>query len=329
MPYDRTGPSDPFPGERGEEGGEKKGVIFNVQRYSTEDGPGIRTTVFLKGCPMRCPWCHNPEGMDPRPELVWYEARCVGVRECLKACPRGALTLTPEGMVIARDRCDACGVCVEACPAAALEVIGREVTAAELAEEVARDEAFFRQSGGGVTLSGGEPALQADFCADLMDLLVARGISVALDTGGGVGWSKLEPLVRRSELVLYDLKTMDEAKHREYTGISLSLVLDNAVRIADLGVPMWVRTPVIPGYTDDEENIRAIARFIRDNLPPVRCYDLLAFNNTCRDKYRRLDRIFPLSGEGLLKRSRMEALVEVARREGVGPACWSGAVASR
>ncbi len=285
--------------------------------------------MFLKGCPMTCPWCHNPEGMDPRPELVWYEARCVGVRECLRACPREALTLTPEGMVIARDRCDACGACVEACPAAALEVIGRRVSASQLAKEAARDEAFFRRSGGGVTLSGGEPALQADFCAALADLLRDRDIPVALDTCGGVSWSRLEPLVRRVNLVLYDLKQMDEGRHREYTGVSLGLVLENAVRIADMGVPMWVRTPVIPGYTDEEENIREIARFIRDHLPTVERYDLLAFNNTCRDKYRRLDRIFPLAAVGLLERSKMEALVEVARKEGLDSVCWSGAVTGK
>jgi pyruvate formate lyase activating enzyme len=321
-----------FEGSRGESSpGEDsvQGIVFNVQRYSTEDGPGIRTTVFLKGCPMSCPWCHNPEGMDPRPELVWYEARCVGVRECLRVCPREALTLTPEGMVIARDRCDACGACVEACPAAALEVIGRKVSAILLAEEAARDETFFRRSGGGVTLSGGEPALQAAFCLALMEILAKKRIPVALDTCGGVAWSKLEPLARRADLVLYDLKVMDEAKHREYTGVSLSLVLDNAVRIAELGVPMWVRTPVIPGYTEDVENIRAVARFIRENLPTVERFDLLAFNNTCRDKYRRLDRIFPLAGQGLLERTKMEALVEAARQEGVESVCWSGAVAGK
>ncbi len=245
------------------------GVVFNVQRYSTEDGPGIRTTVFLKGCPMRCPWCHNPEGLDRRPQLVWYEVRCIGARDCLRVCPRHALTLTPEGMVIDREACDACGLCEEACPAAALEVIGRVRRVEEVVEEVLRDSVFYEKSGGGVTLSGGEPALQAEFSRALMESLKAEGIHLALDTCGGVTWKKLEPLVRLADLVLYDLKVMDPGAHLQYTGIPLDLVLENARRVAGTGKPMWVRTPVIPGYTDVEENIRRIARFIRDELPTV------------------------------------------------------------
>lgn len=303
------------------------GVVFNVQRYSTEDGPGIRTTVFLKGCPMRCPWCHNPEGLDRRPQLVWYEVRCIGARDCLKACPREALTLTPEGMVIDRERCDACGICEEACPAAALEVIGKERTVEEVAAEVLRDRVFYEKSGGGVTLSGGEPALQAEFSRALMEALKTEGIHLALDTCGGVAWKRLEPLVKLADLVLYDLKLMDPDAHLEYTGVPLELVLENARRVAAAGKPMWVRTPVIPGYTDGEETIRRIARFIRDELPTVERYDLLAFNNTCNAKYRRLDLIFALAGVGLITEERMEGLAKAALEEGITVARWSGATA--
>lgn len=302
-------------------------MVFNVQRYSTEDGPGIRTTVFLKGCPMRCPWCHNPEGLDRRPQLVWYEVRCIGARDCLKACPREALTLTPEGMVIDRERCDACGICEEACPAAALEVIGKERTVGEVAAEVLRDRVFYEKSGGGVTLSGGEPALQAEFSRALMEALKAEGIHLALDTCGGVAWKRLEPLVELADLVLYDLKLMDPDAHLEYTGVPLELVLENARRVAAAGKPMWVRTPVIPGYTDGEENIRRIARFVRDELPTVERYDLLAFNNTCDAKYRRLDLIFALAGVGLITEEWMEGLAKAALEEGITVARWSGATA--
>ena len=308
--------------------GEITGVIFNVQRYSTEDGPGIRTTVFVKGCPMCCPWCHNPEGLDSRPELMWYDVRCIGARECLEVCPQDALTLTPEGMVIDRTRCDACGDCEEACPAAALEVIGRERTASDVAAEALRDRVFYEKSGGGVTLSGGEPALQADFSLALMGILKEEGIHLALDTCGGVRWERLKPLVDLSDLVLMDIKMMDEEKHLKHTGIPLELVLDNARRVAEMGLPMWIRTPVIPGFTDTEENVRVIARFILEELPTVERYDLLAFNNTCDAKYRRLDKTFILSGEGLISEEKMGELAGAAAGEGLDFTRWSGATAS-
>lgn len=317
----RSSPGNPIPSE----GDDLTGIIFNVQRYSTEDGPGIRSTVFMKGCPMRCPWCHNPEGLRRHPELVWYEVRCIGARDCLSACPTRALTLTPEGMVIDREKCDVCGACEEACPAAALEVIGKSRTVEDVAREALRDRVFYEKSGGGVTLSGGEPALQDDFSRALMSILREEGVHVALDTCGGVSWQRLQPLVELADLVLYDLKTMDEEDHLRRTGIPLKLVLDNAREVAASGRPMWVRTPAIPGYTDDEGNIRSIARFIRDELPGVERYDILAFNNTCGAKYRRLDRIFPLAGEALLAEGKMKGLAEAAAEEGVAMARWSGA----
>ncbi len=301
------------------------GMVFNIQRYSTEDGPGIRTTIFLKGCPMSCPWCHNPEGMSPRPELVWYDVRCIAAQDCLKVCPQNALTLTPQGMLIDRDKCDACGLCEEACPAAALEVIGKRRTVDEVVEEALRDKVFYEKSNGGVTLSGGEPGLWFEFAMELMRRLGEEGVHVALDTCGGISSEKFRHLVEKADLILFDLKVMDEEKHAQYTGIELEKVLDNARWLGSTGKPVWVRTPIIPGYTDDEDNIRKIANFIKVNMPNLERYDLLAFNNTCVGKYERLNRIFAMADQPLLSRKEMERLKEVAIAEGLEPVHWSGA----
>jgi pyruvate formate lyase activating enzyme len=300
------------------------GLIFNIQLHSTEDGPGIRTSIFMKGCPMRCPWCHNPEGIKRSPELIWYETRCLGTGECLKVCPKQALNLTPDGIIIDRRLCDACGKCEAVCPASALEVVGKQYTVDDLADKALQDRVFYNKSGGGVTLSGGEAAIQADFSVALMTALKREGIHIALDTCGGAQWSSLQRLVNLSDLVLYDLKLMDSANHLKLTGIPLDLVLENARRIAQAGKPMWVRTPIIPGVNDTEENIRRTARFIKIDLPTTQRYDLLAFNSTCASKYQRLGLCWKLENEGLIPQAAMEELAQAAREEGLDFVHWSG-----
>ncbi len=302
------------------------GVTFNVQRFSTEDGPGIRTTVFMKGCPLRCRWCHNPEGLSPKTELVWYDVRCIGARHCLGSCPAQALELTEGGMRIDRERCSPCDLCAEACPTGALEVIGRSWTAEDLLSYVAKDAAFYETSGGGVTVSGGEPAMQPDFVEAFLGLCRDAGFARALDTCGHADRRVYERLLPLVDLVLYDLKIIDPERHREATGVRPDNILSNAIAIAERGVPMWVRTPVVPGYTDDEENVAALATFIRERLPTVERWDLLAYTKLGLPKYGRLDLSYPLEETEPPPRHRMERLAAIAANGGGPAVVWSGAV---
>ena len=306
------------------EEGTLTGFTFNVQRFSTEDGPGIRATVFFKGCPLRCTWCHNPEGLSPRPELMWYDVRCVGARECLKICAENALALTPQGMQIDRQRCTVCGDCAQACPAGALEVIGQEWTLEALLAEIEKDAVFFETSGGGVTFSGGEPMHQADFVLALARLCQEAGYHVALDTCGTAAWEHYEAVLPLVNLVLYDLKIFDAERHRASAGVDNGRILENARRIAAAGMPMWIRTPVVPGYTADAANIAALSEFIAANLPTVQRWDLLAYTNLGQPKYHRLDVPYALDGAPLMTRAEMESLHAVAVRR-VPVAVWSGA----
>ncbi len=266
------------------------GWVFDIKRYSIHDGPGIRTTVFLKGCGLRCLWCHNPESVAPGPELMHWPARCVRCHACLAACPRGAVSKDADGAVaVDRARCDLCGKCVEACLYDAMQTVGREMSVDEVLAEVARDLVFYEQSGGGVTLSGGDPAVQADFAEAVLDACRGRGIRTAVDTAGAAPAGVLERLAAKADLVLYDLKVMDDARHRELTGASNGPVLDNLKRLAAGRTEVWVRLPLVAGANDDDGNIRRTIDFLK-GLGTVGRVGLLPYHPGGVEKARRIGR---------------------------------------
>jgi len=306
-----------------------KGFIFEIQRFSTEDGPGIRTTIFFKQCPLRCIWCHNPESILKKPQLQWISHKCIGCNTCIKTCSLNALELNTEGMKINRDKCNSCGDCVEECPSTALSMFGELWNLKDLYSEIDKDKIYYLQSGGGITVSGGEPTLQPGFVEELLKVCRENRISTALDTCGYASRSIYESLLPHVDLILLDIKEIDSEKHKEFTGVSNERILDNAIWIAkfvkEKNKKMWIRTPLIPRYTATEENIKGIGKFIVEKLQNIpNRWDLLAFNNLCTAKYERLDIEWPLMNEPLMTKKEMERFHEITKETGVKKTHWSG-----
>ena len=268
------------------------GIVFDIRRFSIHDGPGIRTTVFFKGCPLSCPWCHNPEGMAPLPALVYRANRCIRCGACIASCPQGAISLQDGAVLTDHSRCLQCGDCAEACYTEARELAGRTMSVAEVVAEIERDTVFYDESGGGVTFSGGEPLLQAGFLLDLARGCREKGLHTALDTCGFAPWEVLDRVREYIQLFLYDVKLIDEARHRRWTGVSNALILENLRRLAAHGHRIVLRLPLIPGVNDDVENVRATgALAVELRIPEV---DLLPYHQAGVDKYERLEMDYTL-----------------------------------
>lgn len=319
------------------------GRVLEIQRMSTEDGPGLRTTLFLKGCSLRCAWCHNPESISPSPEPHWTASRCLACGLCAAECRRGAIRLDAGRVSFDRALCDGCGDCAAECPSAAIELWGRAAGADEIAAELLRDKAYFG-SDGGVTISGGEACLQAPFARAVFDLVREAGCGTALDTCGMCSADQFVEAAGGADLILFDLKDSDPARHEASTGgglervlsnfrLALGMVEDSRRRSGAAGgagrrpMALWIRTPIIPGYTDFEDNVRGTARMLaREATGLVDRWELCAFNKLGAGKYEALGRAWPLAGAPMMGAQEMGALVGAAVAEG-WPAdriAWTG-----
>jgi len=302
------------PGKSQEE--TKLGYIFDIQRFSINDGPGIRTTVFFKGCPLRCLWCDNPESQEQLPQLLYFESLCTSCYRCVEVCPTGATKTGADGSIeIDRGLCQACGRCVDACLNEARVISGKTMTVAEVVEIVRKDELFYRNSGGGVTASGGEPTYQPDFLKELFRQCQGYGIHTTLDTCGYIRWEVMAEILDYVDLVYYDLKHMATERHEELTGVGNELILDNARRISQIGKPMVIRVPMIPGCNDSEENIRAIAEFV--TAMKVERVDIVPFHQLGSKKYERLGMIYKLGEARPYQEEEIQAFQDILQSYGL------------
>lgn len=294
-------------------------LTIDVSHGTTHDGPGMRTTVFTKGCPLRCQWCQNPESISRRNEVWWDKSLCIGCVSCVDICPVHALGADEDGIYINRSRCKTCGKCADICPTEAMSRQGQTYDMDALVKEVMKDRLYYKQFGGGVTCSGGEPLLQYEFVAEFFRRMQLEGITTALDTCGSVPVDNLNAVLPYTNYILYDIKLMDSEAHRRFTGMPNELILQNLlhaaeyVRSADHPMEIWIRTPLIPTATATSENITAIGTFIRDNIADVVTrWEMCAFNGVCTSKYDKLGRKWAFDGMGAMSRKDIEPLEAAA-----------------
>lgn len=268
--------------------------IINIQKYSIHDGPGIRTTVFFKGCPLNCWWCHNPESQNKGPEIMFFKERCTGCGSCFKGCPANAIELIEGYPVVNESNCTLCGKCSDFCLSNARELVGKDITVKNLMKEIIKDEVFYEESNGGVTFSGGEPLMHADYLSNVLKICKDKGIHTAVDTCGYAVWEQFEKIVDKVDLFLFDIKHMNNEKHIKYMGVENVIILENLKKLSERGSNIYIRLPIIAGVNDDDENIDKAVDFLSKlNIIHV---NLLPYHKMGMDKYRRLNIEYKLSG---------------------------------
>ncbi|MCK9414704.1 MAG: glycyl-radical enzyme activating protein [Prolixibacteraceae bacterium] len=300
---------------------EQTAVLTEIRSLSAHDGPGLRTTIFFKGCSLKCKWCHNPETILLTPELEWDEKSCIDCRVCEANCPEKAIAFTEsKSYIINKNKCTVCGTCLATCPSKALKISGISYTVDQLFERIHKDEKFIKRSNGGITFSGGEPALRYPFIVELAKKLKAFDYHLALDTCGVAPAKAYKTIVPLMDLILYDLKEINDEKHRQFTGASNELVHENLSLILkliqqnNLKTEVWIRTPLIPAMTDTYENVQAIGKFLSEKANgSVQKWELCTFNNLCIAKYRKLGKEWALEHSDLLTTSYAAQLLKVAK----------------
>lgn len=282
-------------------------LIFNIQRFSVNDGPGIRTNVFFKGCPLNCLWCHNPESKSTKPDLGFIASKCIGCGHCLTQCPGHCHTMENGEHVIDRSKCLACRACERFC-AGALEIMGREMTVDEVLGEVMKDEIFYKTSNGGMTVSGGEPMIQFPFITELLRAAKEKGLTCCMETCGFVAWARFEEIMPYVDLFLYDIKETDPVRHREYTGADNALILENLRKLDGAGAKTVLRCPVIPGLNDRVDHFAAVAH-LADSLKNVQGIDVEPYHPLGKTKCENLGRDYPLADLSFPDKAQIQAWI--------------------